>query len=158
MSAITESTNNESIEAKALTLTKLLHVLKSNQGKVQGLILASEQADISITRLFNLLLGFSSISSSEDKNIASIAGQCIGSLGAVDPGRLQPICDLNCDSNIVEISVMDENFGVNLLTVLKDAYVAALSSENPDNAKKCYKDIMNNIRDMYPFYVTIEHP
>ena len=146
LAAITESTNNESIEAKTLTLTKLLHVLKSNQGKVQGLILASDQADVSITRLFNLLLGFSSISSSEDKNIASIAGQCIGSLGAVDPGRLQPICDLNCDSNIVEISVMDENFGVNLLTVLKDAYVAALSSENPDNAKKCAYSIQQTLR------------
>ena len=153
LASITDSTNNESVEAKTLTLTKLLHVLKSNQGKVQGLILASDQVDSSITRLINLLLGFSTISSTEDKNTASIAGQCIGSLGAVDPGRLQTICDLNCDSDIVEISVMDENFAVGLFTVLKDAYVAALSSENADNAKKCAYSIQQTLR----FYGIKEH-
>ena len=146
LAAITESTNNESVEAKILSLTKLLHVLKTNQGKVQGLILASDQVDISITRLINLLIVFSAISSNEDKNTASIAGQCIGSLGAVDPGRLQTICDLNCDNNIIGISVLDENFAVGFLSVLKDAYVAALSSENADDAKKCAYTIQQTLR------------
>ena len=145
LAAIAESTSNESVEAKTLALTKLLQVLKTNQGKVQGLILASDQVHPSITQLFNLLLEFSTFSSTDDKNISCIAGRCIGSLGGVDPGRLQTICDLNCD-NIVGIGVLDENFGFNLLSLLTKAYLVALSSDNADGVKKCSFSIQQTLR------------
>ena len=145
LAAIVDSTTNESIEAKFLALTKLLHVLKSNQGKVQGLILSSDQVNVSITRLINLLMSLIAISSEDDISIACIAGKCIGSLGAVDPGRLEIICDLNCD-NIVGLNVYDDNFCYLLLSILTNAYLAALSSGSAEDAKKCSYSIQQSLR------------
>ena len=80
------SLENQSSEVRAQTLKKLDQVLRNNQGKLQGLIMASDQVDRNVTETIKLLLKCTR--DQTDRLVTSMAARCLGKIGAVDPGRL----------------------------------------------------------------------
>ena len=82
----------DNADVRAQSLQKLKQLLWPNQGKLQELIVGGERAHAIITKLVNLLVRFTA---DPDPEVVLLAGECLGHVGAVDPGRLQQAEDLS---------------------------------------------------------------
>ena len=119
---------NETAEVKALALKKLRHLFRMNQGRLQGLIVTNDLVDPMISRVIESLI---QCSQDSDPVIVNFAGQCLGLIGALDPGRLERPDDLSGNMNI-SFSVFDEDFIYDLLRALSKAFLTAADSHDSD--------------------------
>ena len=63
-----------------------------------------------------------------------MAGECLGILGAVDPGRLEKNADLSASTNVdsVPLAVTEETFVVDLVNVLIRTLIASSGTSDTD--------------------------
>jgi len=61
----------------------LFQLLRDNNDKIQGLILQNEQVDPVVSNLVCLLVR---CTREKDSFVSGLAGKCLGSMGAIDPG------------------------------------------------------------------------
>ena len=62
----------------------LCQILRINHNKIQGLILQNEQVDPIVSNLVSLLVR---CTREKDSVVSGLAGKCLGSIGAIDPGE-----------------------------------------------------------------------
>ena len=64
----------------------------------------------------------------------TVAGECLGILGAVDPGRLEKNADLSAATNVdsVPLAVTEETFVVDLVNVLIRTLIASSGTSDTD--------------------------
>ena len=64
-----------------------LQLIWLNQCRIQGLIMSGDRVDPVVTSLVDSLF---SATRDSDGRVVLLAGECLGLIGAVDPGRLDP--------------------------------------------------------------------
>ncbi|XP_022100883.1 serine/threonine-protein kinase ATR-like [Acanthaster planci] len=79
---------HESLDVRLHALSKLRDLLRKNQSDLHEYVMGNETIDPTITELVSVLL---SGCRDSDGKAQSLFGECLGELGAVDPGRLEII-------------------------------------------------------------------
>ena len=69
-------------------------------------------------------------------------GTCLGKIGAVDPGRLHLVEDLNQGTNKTHLSILEEDFIVELLHVLVKAFLSFSDSGTADSCSFSIQEVL----------------
>ncbi|XP_035661643.1 serine/threonine-protein kinase ATR-like [Branchiostoma floridae] len=131
---------HESLDVRLHALSKLKQQLHANQVALHEMVEGSETADPIISHLVSVLL---SSCRESDKTARSLVGECLGELGAIDPGRL----DLKAHGQKEELSkfqagVDDINFAHDLIMELARAFLAATDTRSQDCSAFSIQEIL----------------
>ncbi|XP_025077039.1 serine/threonine-protein kinase ATR-like isoform X1 [Pomacea canaliculata] len=122
--------SHESVDVRNHALMKLRKLLRENQDSLFDLILGKESADPVVTRLVSVLLQGCRESATKNHDLY---GQCLGELGALDPGRLTLMSNNPLEQHAkFQASVDDENFAVGLVNKIIKAFLAATEPKIQD--------------------------
>ncbi|KAJ8029668.1 Serine/threonine-protein kinase ATR [Holothuria leucospilota] len=121
---------HDSVDVRVHALSNLRDLLYANQSSLHEFVMGSEDVDSIITELISVLLSGCWDSNPEAQ---SLFGECLGALGAVDPGRL----DLATSSkkqhkSKVYTNVDDINFAYDLISELARGFLAAADTRAQD--------------------------
>ncbi|KAM9842902.1 serine/threonine-protein kinase ATR [Aulostomus maculatus] len=113
---------HENVDVRIHALTSLKDLMHSNQDLLLRQVCASEAVEPVISNLVSVLLKGCQDSSPEAR---LLCGECLGELGAVDPGRLDlSHTQTNGDRNTFVSGVDDPNFAYDLLNELTRTFLA----------------------------------
>ncbi|XP_058471109.1 serine/threonine-protein kinase ATR isoform X2 [Solea solea] len=113
---------HENVDVRIHALTSLRDMMHSNQEWLLRQVCASEAVEPVISSLVSVLLKGCQDSSPEAR---LLCGECLGELGAVDPGRLDLSHTLtHGDRNTFVSGVEDPNFAYDLLTEFTRTFLA----------------------------------
>ncbi|KAM7403386.1 hypothetical protein PAMA_004031 [Pampus argenteus] len=113
---------HENVDVRIHALTSLRDMMHSKQEWLLQQVCASEAVEPVISNLVSVLLKGCQDSSPEAR---LLCGQCLGELGAVDPGRLDlSHTHTHGDRNTFVSGVDDPNFAFDLLTELTRTFLA----------------------------------
>ncbi|RVE57450.1 hypothetical protein OJAV_G00216500 [Oryzias javanicus] len=113
---------HENVDVRIHALTSLRDMMHSNQDWLLRQVCASEAVEPVISSLVSVLLNGCQDASPEAR---LLCGECLGELGAVDPGRLDlSHTHTNGDHNTFVTGVDDPNFAYDLLTELTRTFLA----------------------------------
>ncbi|XP_034530392.1 serine/threonine-protein kinase ATR [Notolabrus celidotus] len=113
---------HENVDVRIHALTSLRDMMHNNQDWLLRQVCASEAVEPVISSLVSVLLKGCQDSSTEAR---LLCGECLGELGAVDPGRLDlSHTHTHGDRNTFVSGVDDPNFGHDLLTELTRTFLA----------------------------------
>ncbi|XP_070697802.1 serine/threonine-protein kinase ATR [Pempheris klunzingeri] len=113
---------HENVDVRVHALTSLRDVMHSKQEWLLRQVCASEAVEPVISNLVSVLLKGCQDSSPEAR---LLCGECLGELGAVDPGRLDlSHTHTHGDRNTFVSGVDDPNFAYDLLTELTRTFLA----------------------------------
>uniref|UniRef100_A0A8D3CTB5 Serine/threonine-protein kinase ATR n=1 Tax=Scophthalmus maximus TaxID=52904 RepID=A0A8D3CTB5_SCOMX len=113
---------HENVDVRIHALTSLRDLMHSNQEWMLRQVCASEAVEPVISSLVSVLLKGCQDSSTEAR---LLCGECLGELGAVDPGRLDlSHTHTHGDHNTFVSGVDDPNFAHDLLTELTRTFLA----------------------------------
>ncbi|XP_037833578.1 serine/threonine-protein kinase ATR [Kryptolebias marmoratus] len=113
---------HENVDVRIHALTSLRDMMHSNQEGLLRQVCASEAVEPVISSLVSVLLKGCQDSSPEAR---LLCGECLGELGAVDPGRLDlSHTHTHGDRNTFVSGVDDPNFAYDLLTELTRTFLA----------------------------------
>ncbi|KAM9341615.1 serine/threonine-protein kinase ATR [Symphorus nematophorus] len=113
---------HENVDVRIHALTSLRDMMHSKQEWLLRQVCASEAVEPVISNLVSVLLKGCQDSSPEAR---LLCGECLGELGAVDPGRLDlSHTHTHGDRNTFVSGVDDPNFGYDLLTELTRTFLA----------------------------------
>uniref|UniRef100_A0A667ZDZ5 Serine/threonine-protein kinase ATR n=1 Tax=Myripristis murdjan TaxID=586833 RepID=A0A667ZDZ5_9TELE len=113
---------HENVDVRIHALTSLRDMMHSNQEWLLRQVCASESVEPVISSLVAVLLKGCQDSSPEAR---LLCGECLGELGAIDPGRLDlSHTHTHGDRNIFVSGVDDPNFPYELLTELTRTFLA----------------------------------
>ncbi|XP_049452852.1 serine/threonine-protein kinase ATR [Epinephelus fuscoguttatus] len=113
---------HENVDVRIHALTSLRDMMHSKQGWLLRQVCASEAVEPVISSLVSVLLKGCQDSSPEAR---LLCGECLGELGAVDPGRLDlSHTHTHGDRNTFVSGVDDPNFAYELLTELTRTFLA----------------------------------
>ncbi|XP_076013772.1 serine/threonine-protein kinase ATR [Genypterus blacodes] len=113
---------HENVDVRVHALTSLRDMMHSNQEWLLRQVCASESVEPVISNLVAVLLKGCQDSSPEAR---LLCGECLGELGAVDPGRLDlSHTDTHGDRNTFVSGVDDPNFAYELLNELTRTFLA----------------------------------
>ncbi|XP_077396162.1 serine/threonine-protein kinase ATR isoform X2 [Festucalex cinctus] len=113
---------HENVDVRIHALTSLRDMMRSNQERLSRQVCASESVEPVFSSLVSVLLKGCQESSPEAR---LLCGECLGELGAVDPGRLDlSPSHIHGDRNTFVRGVDDPNFAYELLTELTRAFLA----------------------------------
>ena len=125
MTVLLVSLQHESVDVRLQTIRTLSNILDShsNIAALQGLIVRSDRTPPEVTNLVNSLMAATSIKETDVK-VRLLAADCLGKIGAVDPGKLE--LSMNLSAGDVEdvaernkvLDVFSVGFCVELLQVL----------------------------------------
>ncbi|CAM1327849.1 ATR (predicted) [Pycnogonum litorale] len=116
--------SHESSQIRIHALQKLKDILHSNQSTVYEFVLGNDKVDNIISDLVNkLMIGCRD----PDANVRLLFGECIGVLGAIDPGLLQIVRSRSSREEIAKIhcTVDEDNFTFDLICELVRSFLAA---------------------------------
>ena len=134
-----KSLMNENNDVRKYTLEKLFIILEQNQEQIQVLITSNEETDPIVSQLIKKLLNCAQCS---DKNVVILAGACLGKIGAVDPGRLNIVENLKSCSQNTYLSVQDEEFAIELINILVQAYLRVSDSKEGDACSFSIQEVL----------------
>ncbi|PIK55504.1 putative serine/threonine-protein kinase atr [Apostichopus japonicus] len=125
---------HDSVDVRVHALSKLRDLLYTNQSSLHEFVMGSEDVDSIITELLSVLLSGCRDSNSEAQ---SLFGECLGALGAVDPGLL----DLSTATN-----VDDMNFAYDLIIELARGFLAASDTRAQDCSAYAIQEMLQVYR------------
>ncbi len=141
LTLVTKSFDVENLTVKVLTLRKLKQLLRFNQGKVQGLIVGSDQTEPIVSQL-NALLMKAIRDSGADDDLALVSGQILGCIGAVDPGRIEQEQDLARGCDDIALSMDDERFALTIIDSLIRAYLQSKEAIDSDSCAFALQEVL----------------
>ncbi|KAK7486773.1 hypothetical protein BaRGS_00021920, partial [Batillaria attramentaria] len=137
-----KGTSHESLDVRIHALSKLRRLLREKRDSLHELILGSETAaaDPVISQLVSVLLQGCREPNSK---MQCRYGQCLGELGALDPGRLQLMINNPREQHAkFQASVEDDNFAVGLINTVIKAFLAATEPKVQDCAAFALQELL----------------
>lgn len=114
---------HESSLVRLHALKKLHTSLQQNQAALYKCVLGMDNVDRVISQLVSTLMNGCR---DPDGDVRTMIGECIGELGAIDPGRLEiNSSDQRKDMNKIHCSVNEDNFVFDLISELVRAFLSA---------------------------------
>ncbi len=135
----TKSVTNENSEVKTQALRKLKQLLWPNQGKVQDLIMSSEKVDPVINHLVEMLVKSTRDS---DPEVVRLAGDCLGHVGAIDPGRLDLVEDFASNLSVC-LNISEDEFVLQLLSTLVRSFLKCSESTDSDACAFALQEVLS---------------
>nr|XP_044992414.1 serine/threonine-protein kinase ATR isoform X2 [Jaculus jaculus] len=133
---------HENVDVRIHALTSLKETLYKNQEKLVKYVTDSETVEPVISQLVTVLL-----KGCQDANSRArlLCGECLGELGAIDPGRLDFSTTKTQGKDLTFVSgVEDLNFAYGLLMELTRAYLAyADNSRAQDSAAYAIQELLS---------------
>ncbi|GFR86846.1 serine/threonine-protein kinase atr, partial [Elysia marginata] len=131
---------HESLDVRAHALSKLRKILKDRWAELNNFVMNSEPAEPILSELVSALL---SGCRETDANTQILYGQCLGELGAIDPGRL----DLISKSPIAKLSsfhpsIDEDDFAFGLINIIVKAFLAATEPRVQDCAAFALQELL----------------
>ncbi|XP_022800792.1 serine/threonine-protein kinase ATR-like [Stylophora pistillata] len=100
--------SHESADVQRHALSKLKQLLHDNQATLHGYVLSNETVDPIIPQLISVLMSSCRVT---DAEVKILVAECLGELGAVDPGRLDKLTHDPVDEQTVfEVAYMHGDF------------------------------------------------
>ena len=138
---------HESLDVQIHALSKLRNLLHTNHQQLHQYMLDSENADAIVSQLISVLL---SVCRVPDSKIRCLAGECLGEVGAIDPGRLELMSN-NPKEEMAKFqaSTEDDNFVFGLINEIIRAFLASTETRVQDCASLALQDLLQiyNISD-----------
>ena len=130
ISSLLKGISHESDEVRHHALSKLKTLLLSQKEILHAWILSTENVDPLISKIVLTLLEGCRNSAGDLRNLY---GECLGELGAVDPGKLQLYSHRTKeDLNSFIPTVCEDAFGCDLICKLSQAYLRAVNRSAQD--------------------------
>ncbi|KAK7116236.1 hypothetical protein V1264_001954 [Littorina saxatilis] len=131
---------HESLDVRSHALSRLRKLLRENRDSIYDLILGSESTEPVVSELVSLLLRGCQES---DSKMQCLYGQCLGELGALDPGRLQLMSNDPREQHAkFQATVEDDNFVVGLINEVIKAFLAATEPRVQDCASFALQELL----------------
>ena len=127
---------------RALTLKKVKFLFRSSHEQLQRLVVSSDVVDPVIPEIVQALL---SSTRDPDASIVTTAGECLGILGAVDPGRLEKNDDLSAAATNLDgvpLAVTEEAFVIDLVNVLIRTLIASSGTSDTDACSYSIQEVL----------------
>nr|XP_022332154.1 serine/threonine-protein kinase ATR-like isoform X2 [Crassostrea virginica] len=131
---------HESTDIRIHALSQLRTLLQQEKDVLYDHIIGNETADPIISQLVSVLL-----KSCRDSNVKaqSLIAECIGELGAVDPGRLELLTNNPKEARArFPSSIEDDSFAVGLINEVVKAFLAAPESRIQDCAAYALQELL----------------
>ncbi|XP_033634079.1 serine/threonine-protein kinase ATR-like [Asterias rubens] len=131
---------HESLDVRLHALSKLRDLLHRNQSALHEYAIGNETVDLTVTELISVLL-----SGCRDSDIKaqSLFGECLGELGAVDPGKLEIITNNKKeDLSKFHTGVEDSNFAFDLISELARVFLAAADTRSQDCSAYAIQELL----------------
>ncbi|CAH1797711.1 unnamed protein product [Owenia fusiformis] len=139
ISHLLNGVSHESLDVRLRALKKLRQLLHTHQVELHYMVMGKETSDPVISQLVSALL---SGCRESDPTARNLVGECLGELGAVDPGRLDlNVNDDNKDMAKFHADVNDDNYGYDLINELVRAFLAAENTETQDCSAYALQEI-----------------
>ncbi|XP_068737355.1 serine/threonine-protein kinase ATR-like isoform X2 [Montipora capricornis] len=131
---------HESTDVQKHALTKLKQLLHDNQATLHGYVLSNETVDPIIPQIISVLMSSCHKNDPESKVLVA---ECLGELGAVDPGRLDKLTHDPVDEQTVfESGCDDPEFAVELINLLVQAFLAAHDTRAQDCSAYAIQEVL----------------
>ncbi|XP_071964795.1 serine/threonine-protein kinase ATR-like isoform X2 [Antedon mediterranea] len=131
---------HESMDVRVHALSKLRDLLRDNQSSFHEFVIGSETVDPIVSKLVTVML-----SGCRDSNqtTRSLYAECLGELGAIDPGRLDFSSDRKEGKNSkFQGDVNDINFAFKLISELARAFLAAEDTRAQDCSAYAIQELL----------------
>ncbi|XP_060075850.1 serine/threonine-protein kinase ATR-like, partial [Ylistrum balloti] len=149
--SLTNSTKgiaHESVDVRRHALSKLLKLLRDEKDKLYEYVNSNETADPVISNLVSLLLQGCR---ETDPRAQCLYAECIGELGAIDPGRLELMCNNpKADLAKYHANIEEENFALELISEIINAFLAAPESRIQDTAAFALQELLKTYKITEP--------
>lgn len=144
----TKGISHESVDVRRHALSKLRKLLRDEKEKLYQYVNSNERADPVVSNLVALLL----LGCREtDPRAQCLYAECIGELGAIDPGRLDLMCN-NPKADIAKYhaNIEEDNFAVELINEVINAFLAAPESRIQDTAAFALQELLKTYKITEP--------
>ncbi|RMX47129.1 hypothetical protein pdam_00018677 [Pocillopora damicornis] len=132
--------SHESVDVQRHALSKLKQLLHDNQATLHGYVLSNETVDPIIPQLISVLMSSCRVT---DAEVKILVAECLGELGAVDPGRLDKLTHDPVDEQTVfESGCDDKEFAVELINKLVQAFLAAHDTRAQDCSAYAIQEVL----------------
>uniref|UniRef100_S4RDY2 Serine/threonine-protein kinase ATR n=1 Tax=Petromyzon marinus TaxID=7757 RepID=S4RDY2_PETMA len=138
------SVQHENLQIRIHALSRLRHTLYQNQGKLMKYAWESETVEPVISHLVTVLL-----EGCHDADLSArlLFGECLGELGAIDPGRLDLSASCQPNRTTTFLATVEEpEFARELLTELTRAFLATADNVR---AQDCAAYAMQELLQIY---------
>ncbi|CAL1526088.1 unnamed protein product, partial [Lymnaea stagnalis] len=132
--------HHESSEVRVHALTKLRKILKDKMMELSNYVLNNESAETVVSELVSaLLLGCRET----DSHTQCLYGQCLGELGAIDPGRLE-LTTRDPEGKLSKFytAIDQDNFAFDLINVVVKAFLTATEPRVQDCASFALQELL----------------
>ncbi|XP_048255679.1 serine/threonine-protein kinase ATR-like isoform X1 [Haliotis rufescens] len=131
---------HENIDVRRRALSKLRKLLREDKDTLNEYIMGSEVADPIISQLVTVLMAGCRESDSEAELLYA---ECLGELGAIDPGRLE-LMGNNPKEEMTKFkaTVEDDNFAVGLINEALKAFLSATEPRVQDCSAFALQDLL----------------
>ncbi|XP_041373194.1 serine/threonine-protein kinase ATR-like [Gigantopelta aegis] len=131
---------HESLDVRIHALSKLRKLLREEKDVLYDYVLGSESADPIVSQLVSVLLAGCRES---DGKAECLYAECLGELGAIDPGRLELVCN-NPKEEMAKFqaSIDDDNFAIDLINNIIKAFLAATDPTKQDCSAYALQELL----------------
>lgn len=142
---ILKNIDHEAVEVRHQTLNTLRNLLDVNMGALQGLLLRTDQTDSVVSELVQKLMNGMS-SHEPDEDLRYVSADCIGRIGALDPGRIEIAPDTSANSVEIQNFLLDVNSADFCVRLIMELVRACQSSREPFIVDNCMFSIQQVLK------------
>ncbi|XP_028398063.1 serine/threonine-protein kinase ATR-like isoform X2 [Dendronephthya gigantea] len=159
MNEVIKCVSHESAVVGFHAVSKLKTILHDNQGTLHEYITRKDEVDPVVCKVIDTLIGRCGEPSTQAK-----VGECLGELGAVDPGWLGKPEQTSEEPAVYEMMCDSQSFAVDLLNELARAFVAAADTRSQDCSAYAIQEVLqvyecsNKIRTSPGYKIWREFP
>ncbi|KAL3865678.1 hypothetical protein ACJMK2_043042 [Sinanodonta woodiana] len=131
---------HETLDVRLHALSKLKKLLREEREAFFQSVIGNETADPVVSQLISVLLKGCR---EQDPRVQSLYSECLGELGAVDPGRLELLAN-NPKEEMARFhsSIEEDNFVVGLINELVKSYLAATEPRIQDCSAYALQELL----------------
>ena len=142
---ILKNIDHEAVEVRHQTLNTLKTLLDVNMGALQGLLLRTDQTDSVVSELVQKLMNGMS-SREPDEDLRYVSAECLGRIGALDPGRIEIAPDISANSVEILNFLLDVNSADFCEKLIMELVRACQSSREPFIVDNCMFSIQQVLK------------
>ncbi|OPL31024.1 hypothetical protein AM593_07600, partial [Mytilus galloprovincialis] len=131
---------HESLDVRLHALSKLKNLLRDEKEALYQFVIGNETADPIVSKIVSVLL---SGSRDSDSRAQILYAECIGELGAIDPGRLELTTnDPKADNAKFHHNICEDNFAFDLINQVVKGFLAATETRIQDGTALALQELL----------------